>query len=226
MLSDNPTEDPDTKSKDNATQSLGASTKDEEEKAEEGGIIQSSSKEKQPEQPKRADSKNPVPTTELQIYGAWFMSDVLIYVTVLNLAAEWVESIKVTSYGFSILAALILKLFLDVIVLIEHWFQQKLCVERKRYVIGAISMWAVVFGSKFIILWIDDVIFGTFVELGGFIQILVLAVVLMILEKLSRLVYRMLGKPWTAKFGCLAKSEEYREETMSFSRPEQERDSN
>ena len=55
-------------------------------------------------------------------------------------------------------------------------------------------MWLIVFGSKFLILWIDEMIFGKFVELGRFWSILIISLVLMLSEKASRALFKRLGK--------------------------------
>ena len=54
-------------------------------------------------------------------------------------------------------------------------------------------MWLVIFLSKFLILWMDDVIFGRLVDLGGFLEIMILSFVLLVSEKLSRFSYNKLG---------------------------------
>ena len=62
-----------------------------------------------------------------------------------------------------------------------------------RKIIGAFLMWLVIFLSKFLILWMDDVIFGRLVDLGGFFEIMILSFVLLVSEKLSRFSYNKLG---------------------------------
>ena len=58
----------------------------------------------------------PKPPTELQVYASWFMSDVLIYLTVINVAAEVSDDVDVSSFSFSILSSVILKVLLDVVI--------------------------------------------------------------------------------------------------------------
>ncbi|KAL7568841.1 hypothetical protein ACA910_007253 [Epithemia clementina (nom. ined.)] len=151
------------------------------------------------------------PPNELQNYYAWFMSDVLIYVTLINMGAEFTRSIKVESFTFSILAGLVLKIFLDIIMLIGLWIHQKVFVEHGRKILGGFLIWAVVFSSRFVILWIDDLIFQNSVELGGLLVILVVAFVLVVAGRLSRLLYYSLSSSRAEQcfVGTLSRSERY-----------------
>ena len=55
-------------------------------------------------------------------------------------------------------------------------------------------MWLVVFSSKFLFLWLDDYIFGSHVELGGLIEIIVLSAVLMASEKVTKILWDKIGQ--------------------------------
>lgn len=92
--------------------------------------------------------------------------DVLIYVTVLNLADEWVATIKMKGYSHTIFVAIVLKLVMELIQYAEHKIQHFFCVRLERKIVGAFVMWLVVFSSKFLFLALDDYVFGDDVELG------------------------------------------------------------
>ena len=133
------------------------------------------------------------PPTRWQRWYGWFVSDVLIYTVVLNLANELVSTIRIDRFSISLFVAVTLKVVLDCIQYLEHKAEQYFCHDLNRKFIGGLIMWLIVFGSKFLILWIDDVIFGSLVDLGYFWSILGLSLVLMLAQKLSRGFYHMLG---------------------------------
>jgi len=139
-----------------------------------------------------------VELTPWQRYYAWFVSDVLLYIVVLNLASELVQNIRIDHFSISLFVAVTLKVVLDIIQWIEHKIQHLFCHKLGRKVLGALFMWLVVFSSKFLLLWLDDYVFGKHVKLGYIWEILVLSAVLMIVEKLSRFLFRKLGE-WERK---------------------------
>ena len=86
-------------------------------------------------------------------------------------------------FSLSIFVSTILTLILNATEWLEHEIQHFFCVRLNRKILGAFLMWFVVFSSKFLYLWLDDYIFGSDVELGGFLEIIVLSAVLMGAEK-------------------------------------------
>jgi hypothetical protein len=132
--------------------------------------------------------------TKRQAYYAWFMSDVLLYVCILNLSSEWVRNIHIERFSISLFVAVVLKLVLNAIQAMEHHIKHLVCDVWNRKLIGAFCMWLVVFSSKFLILWIDDVIFRSQVELGYFWEILILSLVLVLSSIMSRWLFGQLGR--------------------------------
>lgn len=116
--------------------------------------------------------------------------DVFVYVTVLNLAVEYVPSVISETFTLSLLTAVLLKLALEVVVRVK-----KRVVGRVRAAgstigrVVAVGMLTLVLpGSKLLVLWLVDLVFGDAVRLGGFIPVTVLIAVLL----LSRLAVRRL----------------------------------
>ncbi|MCL3861907.1 hypothetical protein [Actinotalea sp. K2] len=118
--------------------------------------------------------------------------DVFVYVTVLNLAIEYVPSVISETFTLSLLTAVLLKLALEVIVSVK-----KRVVGRLRAggtvaqrLVAVVMLALVLPGSKLLVLWLVDLAFGDDVRLGGFVPVTLLIAVLL----LSRLgVRRMLG---------------------------------
>jgi hypothetical protein len=57
-----------------------------------------------------------------------------------------------------------------------------------------IAVWLILFLSKFVILEVVDIVFGDHVELGGFITVLTLVLVMMITREIVQRIYLSLGR--------------------------------
>jgi hypothetical protein len=118
--------------------------------------------------------------------------DVFVYVTVLNLAVEYVPAVITETFTLSLLTAVLLKVVLEVVVRAKAAVVRRLRAAGTaggRLVAGA--MLALVLpGSKLLVLWVVDLVFGDAVRLGGFWPVTALIVVLLV----ARLgVRRLLG---------------------------------
>ena len=60
-------------------------------------------------------------------------------------------------------------------------------------VVGAFGVWAILFLSKFVILEAEDLLFGDLVELGSFVDVMLLVAALVVTRELVRRVYLWLG---------------------------------
>ncbi len=134
-------------------------------------------------------------TRKQEVFFSW-MSDVLVYTVVLNLFVEHVDAIVIDSFTISIFTAALLKALLDFVMGFEHrvshFFQQR---EGTIYrVLGIVSMFAILFFGKFFILEVVDIVFGDHVDLGHFIEIVVLILALMITRELVNRIFLWLGK--------------------------------
>ncbi len=100
-----------------------------------------------------------------------YMLCVLMDLVVLNLYVEFWEKVVIDSFLISLLTAGVLQLQLKLVMNLEHriasYFNAKEGIGPK--VMRWFLAWVVVFGSKFVMLWIIDLVFGEHVELGGII---------------------------------------------------------
>ena len=108
--------------------------------------------------------------------------DVFVYVVVLNLFVEYLPAVISETFTLSLLTAVLLKGVLEVVVIAK-----KRVVTRFRQadtpigkVTAAILVWAVLFGSKFLVLETVALVFGPRVSLGGFFSVTALIVILML----------------------------------------------
>ena len=133
-------------------------------------------------------------TRAQSIYLSW-ATDILIYTIVLNLFVEWVDNVVIDSFTISIFTAVLLKILLDIVLGLEHrvrgfWASKEGTIYR---VLGAISLFAILFLGKLFILEVVDLVFGDHVELGHLIEVIALVLALMITRELLHRFYVWLG---------------------------------
>jgi hypothetical protein len=108
--------------------------------------------------------------------------DVFVYVVVLNLAVEYVPSVISETFTMSLLTAVLLKAVLEVVVRVKKRARGRLRAARTPAgkVVAALLLWAVLVGSKFVVLTLEDLVFGDAVELGGFVAVTLLILALLL----------------------------------------------
>lgn len=128
-----------------------------------------------------------------------YFTAILIDLTVLNLFAEYWSQVVVSSFTVSLLAAILLQVLLKVTVALEHrvaaWCKSKPggFWTFMRY----FSAWAILFTSKFVILWAIDFAFGDDIHFigvaHGIVPLLIVIFAMLIAEELVVRIYRRLG---------------------------------
>jgi O-antigen/teichoic acid export membrane protein len=84
-----------------------------------------------------------------------------------------------------------LKILLEIILKLEHRVANAL----KAYkVLRIFFVWLILFGSKFLILEIVDIVFGEHVELGKFLDVILLVIALMVAREVFQQIYLALGE--------------------------------
>ncbi|SDJ03718.1 hypothetical protein SAMN05444157_1402 [Frankineae bacterium MT45] len=108
--------------------------------------------------------------------------DVFVYVTVLNLAAEFVPNVISERFSVSLLTAVMLKLVLEVVVLLKNRVKRRIRMADtpRGKIAGAVALWVVLVGSKFVVLELENLLFGDAVSLGGFFSVTLLIIVLLL----------------------------------------------
>lgn len=118
---------------------------------------------------------------------AWIAShsadviDLFVYVVVLNLAVQYFHEVISETFTLSLLTAALLKLTLELVLLAKGVVLARLrrASTRLAKTLAAVMLWMVAVGSKFIVLWLIDVVFGGSVSLGGFISVSLLIIALL-----------------------------------------------
>jgi hypothetical protein len=119
--------------------------------------------------------------------------DVFVYVVVLNIAVEYVPSVISEGFTLSLLTALLLKIALELVIVVKSRIVGGLRAASTRLAKAAIGLglWVFAVGSKFVVLGLIDLTFGDAVSLGGFVQVTLLILALLISRAALR---RLLGE--------------------------------
>jgi hypothetical protein len=122
------------------------------------------------------------PVTRLEPNAAAVVIDIFVYVVVLNLFVEYLPLVLSETFTLSLLTAVLLKGVLEVVLVAKNRvitrFRQASTAIGKAA--AAIMVWAVVFGSKFLVLEAVNIVFGDRVSLGGFVSVTLLIVTLLL----------------------------------------------
>ena len=108
--------------------------------------------------------------------------DVFVYVVVLNLAVEYMPSVITETFTVSLLTAVLLKVVLELVVSVKKRARGRLReATTPTGKLGAgVLLWLVLVGSKFMVLTVEDLVFGDAVELGGFFSVTLLIITLLL----------------------------------------------
>jgi len=128
-----------------------------------------------------------------------YFTAILIDLVVLNLFDEYWEYVKIESFTISLFAAVLLQVLLAITFKIEHriaaYFNSK--PGKLAKVLRLLSAWAVLFGSKFIILEAINIAFGDKVLFSGpfhgIVAFIIVIIVMLIAEVLARRITISLG---------------------------------
>jgi hypothetical protein len=138
------------------------------------------------------------PSTNQALFARYF-SATLIDLVVLNLFNEYWDHVVIGSFTISLIAAFMMQLLLKATMWLEHrvagYFNARQGALSKfmRY----FTAWAILFGSKFVILEIISLTFGDEVHFGGpmhgVVAFIAVVVVMVVAEELVMRFYRRLA---------------------------------
>lgn len=145
------------------------------------------------------DSQSQISYTKHQQIFVRLFTAVLIDLVVLNLLDEFWDKVVINSFIISLLAAVLLQTLLRITINIEHrisaFFNKKSGAFNK--VLKILSLWGVLFGSKFAILGAIDFAFGDEVlflgQYHGIITFIAVIIVILLAENLVGKFNRWLG---------------------------------
>lgn len=122
-------------------------------------------------------------TFRQRIFVRYLMA-ILIDLVVLNLFVEFWDAVVIDSFAVSIVVAFVLQILLRATMLIEHkvanYFKSK--PGKINVFLRWFTAWTILFGSKFVILYMIDVIFGERVEFSNVIVFIVVIITIVLFE--------------------------------------------
>ena len=148
------------------------------------------------------------PETDLSVTPAQFrfaraLTDILVYIVVLNLFVEYVNAVVIESFSVSVVTAVLLWLMLGVIKRLERrvagYFRRRKGV--LWLVLRYLSVWAILVVSKFVILEVVALVTAGRAVLGHFFEVLAIVLALMAAEGLLGWIFRRLGTSTSAEAG-------------------------
>lgn len=121
-------------------------------------------------------------STDGRAVGPADVVDVFVYVVVLNLAAEYLPLVITETFTLSLLTAVLLKVVLELVVLVKDRVKGRFraATTLGGKVLAGVLLWAVLVGSKFVVLELVAWLFADAVKLGGFFSVTGLILVLLL----------------------------------------------
>jgi len=135
------------------------------------------------------------PADQVEPRYAAAIVDVFVYVVVLNLFVEYLPKVISETFTLSLLTAVLLKGVLEIVVAAKNWVKARFRAASTPAgkVVAAVMLWAVLFGSKFLVLEVVALVFGDRVSLGGFFSVTALILALLLSRAAVR---RLLRGPY------------------------------
>jgi len=139
----------------------------------------------------RDDPSGLTGTGRLQrLFTSW-TTVILLDVVVLGLFVEYSESITIDSFTIVIFTCLVVRALVEVTLVVEHRVRSSFwgCDRLAYRAVGLVAIWAILFGSKFVILEVIDLIFRDHVEFDGFIPLVLLIITMILVERAAQAIY-------------------------------------
>ena len=133
-----------------------------------------------------------------QILFSRYFTAILIDLTVLNLFNEFWENVQIATFSISLLAAVVLQLMLQLTFKLEHGVGSHF-TKKGRKGMRIFSAWALLFGSKFAILYVLELLFDDKIVFHGayhgIITFILIIITMIAAEAFIRwIVHSVLGK--------------------------------
>ena len=126
-------------------------------------------------------AKLSAPSPKQQIFLK-YLTWILVDLTVLNFFAEYWDKVTITSFGVALFVAIVLQSLLKMTIALEHRISDYMKSNEKlnKKVLHIFATWFVLFASKFVMLWVLQVLFGDAIVFTGAYHGVVAFIVLVI----------------------------------------------
>ncbi len=134
------------------------------------------------------------PAENRGVAAAMGLVDVLVYLVVLGLFVQFLPGVISESFSLTLLTAVLMKLVLEGVMAVKKAVVRRIkgAVSIAERAVFVVTLVLVLPGSKFLVLWLTKLVFGSSVVLGGFFAVTGLVVTLMVARGLVRWVFRIL----------------------------------
>ena len=130
-----------------------------------------------------------------QLVFLGLLSHILVNIVVLNLFVEYVDGVVIDSFTISLLTAVLLKVMLVLLSRLEEpvseYFRSKGTAAAKA--VGVVAVLAILFFGKLLILEAVNFVFGDDVELGHFLEVVLLILAMMVARFVMDWLFDRLG---------------------------------
>lgn len=120
----------------------------------------------------------------------------LIYAVVLGFLNDYTSTVDVKSFSTIFYSAVILELLTYLAFLLKRKivYQLKGRSGALNKILMIFSVWLIMFLSKFVFVWVIDMIFGNNITIYGFFGILIVVLSVTVIHKLADRVFSLLGE--------------------------------
>lgn len=119
----------------------------------------------------------------------------LIFITTLGMLSEYTNIVQIDSFSFVLLSAFVLEL----LTFATLWLKKQILegMKRKfgvgRRLLKLLSVWPILFFSKFVFIWVLDLLFRDNIHINGFFGVLLVVALVTAIQVLVYYVFRRLG---------------------------------
>jgi uncharacterized membrane protein YvlD (DUF360 family) len=119
----------------------------------------------------------------------------LIYAVVLGFFDDYTSIVEARSFSYVFLAAVVLEVLTCGAFAVKDAIVGRLRHRGSRSALAlmALGVWFVMFSSKFVFIWVIDLVFGDDVDINGFFGIFAVALVVTVVHRLADQVFARLG---------------------------------
>ena len=138
------------------------------------------------------------PSYKQQIFLKYF-SFTLMDLIVLNIFAEYWDKVNITSFGVSLFIAITLQILLKMTIALEHRISNYMKSNEKldKKILHIFTTWFILFVSKFVMLWILQLIFADSIVFSGayhgVVAFIVLVIAILAAEYILTRIYKALA---------------------------------
>lgn len=134
-------------------------------------------------------------TSKQRIFREW-TSGTLIYAVVMGFFNDYTDFLQIESFSTVFLAALVMQALTSATFSVKKrvniWYQGRTGTGTK--IAHGLSIWAIMFFSKFVFLGVIDIVFASAVEISSFVGLMLIIAVMVILSRLIEVIDRKLGR--------------------------------